>query len=68
MVDCSEIGSGPYICPYCTKEFSRKRNVDRHILIHLGTKPFSCHICDYSANRKDNLLSHIKLRHSQFKL
>lgn len=48
-----------FICSICNKGFSRKRELDRHSLIHMPQlKPFQCTSCDKSFGRKDKLLRH----------
>ena len=33
-------------CDICSKEFSPKYNLDRHLKVHSGKKPFKCDICE----------------------
>ena len=54
---------GPYVCPYCSKNFKTKQRVERHILIHTGEKPYACTECEYKTNRQDHLKEHFILKH-----
>ncbi|XP_055389399.1 zinc finger protein 271-like [Condylostylus longicornis] len=53
--------SGIHICSICTKAFTRKRELQRHVVIHSGQKPFACIFCGKRFNRKDKLLRHEKI-------
>ena len=39
-------------CPYCTKKFSRKYTLARHVLIHKGVKAFPCDFCSKRFTQK----------------
>ncbi|XP_064080272.1 longitudinals lacking protein, isoforms H/M/V-like isoform X6 [Macrobrachium nipponense] len=55
-----------YQCPVCNRKFHgvrRKRNLQRHMMIHYGEKPFKCPFCSHRANQKSNLKVHILKGH-----
>ncbi|XP_048479889.1 zinc finger protein 1 homolog isoform X5 [Plutella xylostella] len=52
-----------FVCDTCTKTFSKKTSLIKHILIHTGEKPFECDICMKTFNQRFNLKIH-KLVHT----
>ena len=46
-------------CEYCNKEFSKNRNLKRHIAsLHEGVKNFKCELCSKAFSRPDILRYH----------
>ncbi|KAF7237308.1 hypothetical protein EYD10_15975 [Varanus komodoensis] len=60
-------GVGRSVCPVCSKGFTRKSSLNRHLIIHTGEKPYKCSNCGKSFNRKTNLIAH-EVIHSEEKL
>lgn len=54
-----------FVCEICHKQFSKKFNVKRHMLIHNGVKPYSCNICNAAFTQNGSLLRHIRI-HAEF--
>jgi len=54
-----------YSCRQCTKSFSEKCTLKRHIMIHMNEKPYSCKHCLRSFSRKFTLKGHEKLHTSE---
>ncbi|CAK9795082.1 Zinc finger protein 420 [Anthophora quadrimaculata] len=49
-----------YICPKCTRCYSSKRSLDRHVLTH-DEKKFTCEKCNKHFFQLDKLAQHTKL-------
>ncbi|XP_046703089.1 zinc finger protein 1035 [Silurus meridionalis] len=45
-------------CSFCTKTFTKPRNLRRHILTHTDVKPYSCKTCPSCFSRHDHLKRH----------
>lgn len=57
-----------YICVHCTKGFSTKTNLDRHLFSHNGqVKPFRCKDCPKSYLQQSDLDSHVNNIHLKLK-
>jgi len=61
--DCSK----GFSCEVCSKIFSRRTTLQRHMLIHTGDKPWHCNYCEKAFNQKSILNRHL-LTHSDAKL
>lgn len=51
----------PYACDNCSKAFSSKFKLMRHVLIHSDQRQYRCTTCDKTFHRKDHLKNHIKV-------
>ncbi|XP_076809836.1 uncharacterized protein LOC143452669 [Clavelina lepadiformis] len=49
------------ICKICKKKLSNKRNLDKHLEIHMDVKPFVCDLCGHSTRLKESLIMHKRL-------
>lgn len=45
-------------CNFCTKTFTKSRNLRRHILTHTDVKPYRCKTCENCFSRYDHLKYH----------
>lgn len=43
----------PHKCLYCTRAFSRRHDLERHLRVHTGVKPYHCPCCQKSFARSD---------------
>ncbi|CAL1543596.1 unnamed protein product [Lymnaea stagnalis] len=48
-------------CEMCSKAFSTRRDLGRHLTVHTGAKPFKCEICEKSFSQEINMQVHIKI-------
>lgn len=54
-----------YSCGSCKKNFSNRKNFERHVKIHKNVK-YKCEICEtITSARRDNIRRHIKHLHSE---
>ncbi|KAJ0051014.1 hypothetical protein NL108_012153 [Boleophthalmus pectinirostris] len=49
----------PFICPFCSKGFTRKDHLSSHLSAHTGDKQFDCPQCDAKFNLKQSLERHM---------
>ncbi|XP_047740452.1 longitudinals lacking protein, isoforms H/M/V isoform X16 [Hyalella azteca] len=50
-------------CSICSRSFSGKGALKRHILTHMGVKPYECRECGYKTCHRFNLVRHQKSHH-----
>lgn len=57
-----------FTCSICSKGFSVKFSLKRHMFTHSHVKPFRCPNCDCAYSDKSNLIKHQRKRHSDVRL
>ena len=48
-----------HMCIHCETAFSKKSNLERHIMTQTGEKPYQCSQCEKHFSQKRNLNQHI---------
>ncbi|XP_029288952.1 gastrula zinc finger protein XlCGF57.1-like [Cottoperca gobio] len=56
-----QTGVKPFTCSGCSKRFSRKNSLTRHMRLHSDGKRFSCSICKISLGSCSNLVQHMRI-------
>lgn len=55
----------PFACPKCSRTFTVKGNMTRHLKFECGQEPrFKCPYCDFRSKQTSNVMSHIRTRHT----
>ncbi|KAF4533548.1 hypothetical protein B566_EDAN001033 [Ephemera danica] len=49
----------PYVCKECSKRFSIKSHLLRHMRNHKDNRPFKCRYCEFTCKTLENLRKHI---------
>ena len=71
LVDVSKriMNQEKLICSYCSKVFSYKQSLKRHMNEHKEeVQTFNCNECDFKTNRLDSLSRHKQKKHRIYKL
>ena len=55
-------GGEEWVCPLCQDKFSRKRNLDAHVLKHADPV---CGVCNITFNLRKELLAHVRAFHKE---
>lgn len=55
------VNQATFKCPHCNKAFSRKANLESHLMVHSSEKPFQCDVCHLRLKTKGNLRVHKKI-------
>ncbi|KAM3959883.1 uncharacterized protein ACR2FA_006021 [Aphomia sociella] len=63
----SSDGTSVYKCKKCSKEYSNKKSINRHIVGHKENRPFICKICGKTYKTASEIIRHGRV-HSGYKL
>ncbi|XP_058795885.1 longitudinals lacking protein, isoforms A/B/D/L isoform X9 [Phymastichus coffea] len=54
----------PFSCPKCSRSFTVKGNMTRHLKYECGQEPrFQCPYCEFRSKQTSNVMSHIRAKH-----
>ena len=53
--------AGQSCCPVCSKGFSCRGNMLRHMVVHTGNFRYKCSICDKNFLTRDNFTGHMNV-------
>lgn len=56
-----------FACSICSKNFTCKRNLNQHLLIHTGEKPFRCENCRRGFRNRSNMVTHYSICVGKFR-
>lgn len=59
--------SGQHQCSICSKRYTRKWELERHLKSHEKSKPFKCKVCNKQFTRKEDCKRHEKSKHEEKK-
>lgn len=62
----SNSGSISFVCEDCSRKFTSRSNLRRHVRTHTGEKPFMCEVCKRRFTQSNNLYAHRKQVHGLF--
>ncbi|XP_069702162.1 longitudinals lacking protein, isoforms H/M/V-like isoform X16 [Periplaneta americana] len=63
-INSQKSGELHFPCPKCSKVYTWKANLNRHLRLECGKKPhLRCPYCTYITNRKTSVQEHIRRRH-----
>ncbi|KAI1809149.1 hypothetical protein GGS20DRAFT_597251 [Poronia punctata] len=54
----------PFHCSFCSKVFTRREHLERHIVSHTAHKPYCCEECHMEFSRRDQHANHCRRLHS----
>lgn len=54
--------------PWCDAVFSVRRDLTRHLKVHMGGDTFDCPYCEVSVKRKDNFIRHVRRQHENMEI
>ena len=54
-------GRKTFVCPYCSRLFTHKRDYTVHLRSHTGERPFQCPHCPKAFYRETHLTEHLRI-------
>ncbi|KAI8804509.1 hypothetical protein BJ742DRAFT_682076 [Cladochytrium replicatum] len=53
--------------PGCRKTFTRRYNLQSHLMVHSGLRPYSCEFCGAAFSRQHDLRRHVRSLHLEIR-
>jgi len=55
----THVGAKSHTCDVCYKQFTKRTDLERHMLTHTGERPHKCDVCHKQFRRRDTLKIHM---------